>query len=441
MRSLTCYRLKREVLGKPVEGPDDYIDFENRQVVSYGPAEGRNFEAMLFMSLAHRQEPPWADFIRAEFADVTIRQTSSTAAILIVRITIRQKGVFFAFPFGGGGRFLLRQGVWERGYGLRTALNLIYPRKAVFDEDARLVSVDTKRRGPNTVRARGQTSRATAFETFGVDRLRDVLNAATGPPVDSERWGRRISGADTLSMSGADIEFDEIGDLCHRVDGAHRRSDYRDRFGWLDHIQPVGDTELRDALERRVLEMLRSGTIDGLDLGPPEIVDWERVESFRFHFDTRQGLTRPDLRLADYLRGTARLAPLDDVDVAVLRRRHIDAVDGDGQLIHRWTVWRCLDGEVTLGGQPFIVDEASSSRFRHHSSQRSTHISPTFHRVVRSCPRSKSPCTRMRAPTTTQLPALAQVCCSFTRSWCARPRTRLASRSAICSAISVSSFT
>jgi len=247
VRSLTCYRLKREVLGKPVEGPDDYIDFENRQVVSYGPAEGRNFEAMLFMSLAHRQEPPWADFIRAEFADVTIRQTSSTAAILIVRITIRQKGVFFAFPFGGGGRFLLRQGVWERGYGLRTALNLIYPRKAVFDEDARLVSVDTKRRGPNTVRARGQTSRATAFETFGVDRLRDVLNAATGPPVDSERWGRRISGADTLSMSGADIEFDEIGDLCHRVDGAHRRSDYRDRFGWLDHIQPVGDTELRDA--------------------------------------------------------------------------------------------------------------------------------------------------------------------------------------------------
>jgi uncharacterized protein (TIGR04141 family) len=197
----------------------------------------------------------------------------------------------------------------------------------------------------------------TSFETFGVDRLRDVLNAATGRPADIEHWGRRISGSDALYMSAENVRFDGIGDVCHQVDGAHRRTDYRERFGWLDHIKPVADSDLREALELRVLDVLRAGVTNGLDLGPPEVVDWERVESFRYHFNTRQGITHPELRLADYLRGARQRGLLDDLDVPSLRRRRIDAVDGDNQVVHRWTVWRCLDGEVTLNDETFVVDD------------------------------------------------------------------------------------
>ena len=357
VRSLTCYRLKNRVLGQRVKGFEEYIDFQGRQVITHGPVQGRNFEAVLFISPGHRQDPPWADFIHDGFEGITIRQTTSTAAALVVRVTLPRKHAFFAFPFGAGGRFLLQPGVWERGYGLRTALNLIYPRGVAFDEGARLVSIDAKRRGADTVRSRRQTVRATAFETFGVDRLRDVLNAATGRPADAESWGRRISGGDALHMSTEDIRFGEIEDVCHRVDEVHRRTDYRERFSWLDNIQPVADSDLREGLQRRVLEMLRSGATEDLDLGPPEIVDWERVESFRYHFDTRQSVTHPDLRLVDYLRGAKQHAPLDDVDVPALRRRRIEALDGDGQVVHHWTVWRCLDGEVTLDGETFILDD------------------------------------------------------------------------------------
>jgi len=358
MASLTCYRLKRRFDGERMTSFEDFLNQEERQVRSLDPVAGRNFSARLFVALGQAREPPWVEFLRAGFGEVPSKRSSSMAALLVVRTGSRSSGTFFAFPFGSGGRFLIKPGVWERGYGLRTALNLIFPRTATgLDDAARFVAVDTKRRASDTVRSRRQTSRATAFEAFDVDKLRDVVNAATGPPADVETWGNRISGGDPLHFTIDDLHFGDIGDVCLRVEAAHRRTDYQDRFGWLDHVQPVTDQELLEELEAEVLEILRNEDTDTLELGPPEIVDWERVKSFRYHFEAAKGITHPELRLSDYLRGAKQRTPLDEIDVPSLRRRHIEAVDGDGTTVHRWTVWRCFDGELTLGGATYIMDD------------------------------------------------------------------------------------
>lgn len=362
MTSLTCYRLKETIGGQVITALDDFVDAGSRRVEMFGPLKGRNFSANLYVADSPPREPPWIEFLRAGFSSVPVRRSASTAALLIVRAGRKPSSVF-AFAFGAGGRFLLRDGAWVRGYGLRVALNLIYPRdSAGLDETSRLVAVDTKTRGSQTVRSRRQTAQATAFETFDVDRMRDVVNAATGRPADAGTWGPRVSGSDALHLDAEGVTIGSLGDLCLRIEAAHRQTDYQDHFRWIDFIQPITDDDTLSELEAQVLTLIRSQDASLIELGPPEVVDWDRVRSFRYHFEVRKGVSRPELRLAHYLRGVQQHTPLDELDVPALRHRHIEAIDGDGAVVHRWTVWRCLDGEVSLGGETYVLDDGDFFR-------------------------------------------------------------------------------
>lgn len=357
MTSLNCYALKDKLEGHRVTTLRAFLDEEDRQVNWIGPIRGRNFTAGLGWVIGPSRVPPWVEFLKGGFGDLPARRASSMSAVLLVQIGTAAAPRFFAFAFGAGGRFLLRPGAWHRGYGLRAALNLTYPIGAIgLDETARLIAVQTKTHGKETVKTSRQTTHATSFETFDVDRLRDLVNGATGHPANTALWGKRVTGGDALHFAVEDVTYSDIGDVCLRVEAAHGLTDYRDRFPWLDQVQPVTDPELIKDLERRVLDMLRDPNSSALELGPSEIVNWERTVSFRYHFEAASGVTRPEMRLSHYLIGLIG-AKIDEVDAAGLRRRVIEALDGDGTVIHKWTVWRCLDGEVTLDGQTYIMDD------------------------------------------------------------------------------------
>ncbi len=95
------------------------------------------------------------------------------------------------FALGTTGRFLLKHEAWQRGYGLKTALNLIYPERRAA------ARANSSRWTPNGeavrfIRSRLQSSRATTFEAFDVDKVREMVGGATGEPYD-RRWGSRIT--------------------------------------------------------------------------------------------------------------------------------------------------------------------------------------------------------------------------------------------------------
>jgi uncharacterized protein (TIGR04141 family) len=358
MPSFTCYSLHPEIDGRRVSDLDEFVDFETRSIAAHGPVTGPGFSAKLFMISTPPHEPRWADFIRSGFgSDLQVGRSASIGALLIVAIGDGEGTEHFAFAFGLTGRHLLKQGAWQRTYGLRTALNLIYPRGLVDEAElSRILAVDARRRGGQTLRSRRQSSRATIYEAFDLDKVRDVLNAATGRPADFLTWGRRISGGDALHF-GADIEFGELGRLCERISQAHGLDDYRERFAWLDNIQPIADPGLRTQLEAIVIGGIRGENLDDFDLAPPEIIDWTLVESFRFSFDARRRVSRPELRLGGYLAGLRSEGELEHIDGPFLRRRTITALDADGQAVHRWSVWRCLVGEFQADDSTYVLDE------------------------------------------------------------------------------------
>jgi uncharacterized protein (TIGR04141 family) len=274
---------------------------------------------------------------------------------MVVRLQESQQ--HFAFTFGTTGRHLLKDDAWRRAYGTRAALNI------VFEEGANpmsILAVKTKRRGPRTLRNEAQSSGATTLETFGVDLFRDVFGGFTGIPHDDELWGSRVTGGDALTFQSG-RPFIDLLQVCRAVDAASRRDDYRQLAPWIGDVQPVSEPDEVGRLQDEVVRMLREQDTEHLDLGPPEIIDWQNVVGFRLPEDrygrNERGGCRLDLRLGDLLRQLHHIGHLDEANVDYLKKRHIRLVDVDGHLRSGWSIWRCLVGQFQLGGTTFVLDE------------------------------------------------------------------------------------
>jgi uncharacterized protein (TIGR04141 family) len=234
-------------------------------------------------------------------------------------------------------------------------LNLIVDPEAA----PRLRAFDTTRHGPNILRSRIQATAASGLEVFELDLLRDLIQRATGEPADVEQWGRRVGGSDALRLA-ADIPFDQIGEFCGAVDDVAASDAYRERFGWIDNIRPVTNADLIDKLEAQVLELLRARRTDLVQLAPPEVVDWDRLVRFQYHFDTgsRPLLSRQDISSDSYL-GGLKAEDLNSVTARQLRGRKIVGLDANDDRIEEWPVWRCLVAEFTMADRTYILEDGA----------------------------------------------------------------------------------
>jgi len=253
--SLACYRLRSHMGGRAAEDYHQAIDAGALDYIEYGPTRGHNFTAYALVIGSVPHDTRWAGFVRSGFDPIDIPPASSPGALLVVEVPHDDSILRFAFAFGSTGRFLLARDSYEHGFGLTTALNVIYPKGTAAAYAARLRSVDSKRRGPTIMRSKSQASEVSAFEEFDINRLQDVVTAAVGIPDDTGLWGARVSGGDPF-RTDISIEFADLGDLCIRLHEVHESEDYAESFGWIDDIQPVTDPGLRERLENEVLRTL-----------------------------------------------------------------------------------------------------------------------------------------------------------------------------------------
>lgn len=353
MPGLTFYSLRSTVDGEQVGDFDDYVERGGRSVTVAGPVKGSNFEAKLYVMKTPPHEPQWAGFLKSGFMpEPAIPRLASAASLLIVKTSRPNR--YSAFAFGMAGRFMLKEGCYERGFGLRTALNLLYRGKT---DAAKLVALQAKRHGAETMRQVRQSSRETELESFDLDRFRDLVSGATGSPADKKTWGARVTGADAFHFAPEALAFSDLGGLCKKVYSAHKRTDYRGDFSFIDDVLPVAGSFLREELESLVVDQLQSEQFLDLDLAPPVIVDWTVVEKFRYSFESQSKVTHSLLRLNDFVGGLKKGNRLSNLSPAYLRSSKVTALDGDGTMAAQWAVWRCLSGEVEHKGSRYILDE------------------------------------------------------------------------------------
>jgi uncharacterized protein (TIGR04141 family) len=312
-----------------------------------------DFKAQLFVEPPEKKEPRWIEPLINRFSGLDdIPDSVRTNAVLLLSIKQRRQELYFAVTFGSG-RFLLRSDNIERNYGLRVALNAIYPKHEKgqkLDLD-RLRSVDSRTVAETTLRTRRQTDRKSDFESFSIDTERDFLSGITGSPLDTKLWGKRIDGADSVHLHRP-VTFEQLGNACLQLEDNSKRIPHD--FSWVDNIFRVRVPALVDELKERVAGMIRSENLQGLELSPPELVEWGDIDHFSFSFSNG---TFVEPSIDEYVNALRDRNKLDDLTAEHLSYHRLIAFDADDEEIGRWTIFQSLSGELEYRSPTYILSE------------------------------------------------------------------------------------
>lgn len=359
-RSLTIFQIAPSIEGLPVTDFDQVVQAPvllDPQLQTSDLAAGLDFDGRLYVVAPVADEPRWGAFLREGFGDTfDLSATAVNRALLVIRFSYYNADRYFAITFGSG-RYLLRRDAFVRSFGLKAALNLIYE-DDVLDGSAsveRVRQVDSRTVAGNTFRTRRQANRDTTFERFGLDIDRDLLSTVTGEPSDRGEWGSRVFGADHVNVN-LPMDFADLSVLCKGLWRAGRADDYETHFSWIDNLTSVTDPARLDALRAEVVRRLREGEADAFELTPPELVDFDQIESFRIAVGAND-VTVADLTLQAYLE------LLDPEGLAALtwdrlKSHRVHALSSSDDLLFSWPVCDCLFGELQDDGETVLLDSA-----------------------------------------------------------------------------------
>lgn len=266
---------------------------------------------------------------------------SSSRAALIVPVSDR----LFVLSFGYG-RYLLKDGIWDPRFGIKTTLNLI--------ESDSLRSIDKTTLGSVPLHSREQLSRSGSARDFGINFDEDIVRAVTGKSKVPE-LGMRVSGSDVLAVS-VECELEDVPNLLKSYLEYSQKKDYQKEFSWIDQVQELTDKTIIEKLNDALVEKIKVGDTDNIWLAVPGIIDWFGVGGFKYTGKDKEAL-HDDLDLGDFL-GTIR--DKNALDINLLRQRRIYFYRSENEAIPvKWSVLKCLYAEIDLDGQKYILTDQS----------------------------------------------------------------------------------
>lgn len=317
----------------------------------------------LWVGQSPANPPGWVDFLGQLAPDArTELRTQSCAAILFVETTKPAKRLF-AICFGQGHHSLDESAI-ERGFGLRVTLNVV--------SRDRLRTIDSATLDSTVMQRRTQASRNADLGAFEINTDRDLVRLAAGSPASSN-FAKALTGRDALSVRSP-VSPAAIVAYCEQALQIYGAKTYQRDFKFIDHIQPVADPKLRDALDALAFNELKAlvgGGVSDLHLAIPDILAPEEnleIGYFGLGFPSGPKVAFSELAIEDYVaelrRGKFSAIP----DMAELRGSHEICVIENGQADreHRRKLYSCFVYEtrhqsqtyVLFDGQWYLVDHS-----------------------------------------------------------------------------------
>ena len=298
---------------------------------------GRLEIGTLYVKRPRGRVPSWAKFFEGVISPDLLGRSSSTAAVLVVPIDDRT----FVLTFGQGGRFLLDSDSIEERFGLLVALNSIGADK--------IRSIDKRTFDAIANHARVQSSQEAAPQEFGIDVERDLVNAVTGTPEDSE-MGSRLTGADTL-RAAIHLSIEELPEYLGRVYAKYRSRRYQQNFKWIDLIAEVKEKTLIGNLDTKLVEIIQEESFEKCWMAVPVIVEWANIDGFRYGF-RRSNPKYYDIHLPEFIN---EIVGEDDVSLDFLKNKRVYCIGNDDMSIDEWPAYKCIYSELDYRGQSYLL--------------------------------------------------------------------------------------
>ncbi len=297
-----------------------------------------NFEGKLYYRISKPNNVNWLGLLNVLTSEkIPDLMNQSNAAVLFIKSSNRLFAITFSF-----GRSLLKPDCFELNFGLITVLNAVDPDK--------LISVSVNKIEDNNLKTNSQSSKTSKLESFGLDISRDILNCVTGNPKD-ETFGILLSGSDSLTIS-LKMDLESLNNVLDNSLCYFQKTDYKERFGWVDNIQKVKDNEIKSRLDEKLLEMLNSRNFSNCYLSPPEVLDWENIEGFVFD----DSVIHPVLDIDNYFNQTK---PFKKVSLNKLKSDHVGVMYyGYEEPVKQWMIYKCLICETSDNQKNYILNRS-----------------------------------------------------------------------------------
>jgi len=296
----------------------------------------------LYIKTNYVSVPKWADF----FCDIFLPEdiglaTNSARAVFIVTINNRKLCLTF-----GHAHFLIEPLAIVRNFGMKVALNI--------GGETSLRAVDKTCLDVVEIKSKEQSSKEVGIENFGFDFETDILKSIT---AKNEDGSSTLSGRDSVSI-GAAVKIDTLRGFISDLLTKYESDAYKEKFAWVDNIAEERDKSIIVRLTQLLIEKV-------IILAPcvwlaiPEVIIWEEVSGFAY---TKQRSTRrsPGVRQDIHLKQWFNeVVNDDDVGIDYLKRKKIFLFDVNFDLYKQWPVYHCLNAEIDLDGQKYILNDGS----------------------------------------------------------------------------------
>jgi len=282
----------------------------------------------VYFTQSNSAVPPWMkSFLRGNLDNKRII-ISNARAVVICRIRVENgKTKTFAVTLGYG-KYMLASDVIEEDFGLKVVLNTISPQS--------LRRINKINIGGNLKTSNEQLPLESDIDDFGFDIDRDLISTLTGYSDDEDFASGMITGSDLLSLT-AEVDINNLDGFLKAVYARYTSMNYKDDFGWIDHIRKVKSKKDVDALDATVIQLINEDS-PKVRMAVPEVIEWENIIGFKYSKDVQDDI---DISLIKNC--------FNDnlTSVNQLKRKKIVAIRSDnGEAYCSWPAYKCLYAEV-----------------------------------------------------------------------------------------------
>jgi uncharacterized protein (TIGR04141 family) len=321
-RSMSIYLLKE---GYTVEAALE--DDHGYKEVTPGPAAPAG--TRMFIRSGRGQTPWWKEY----FGVVEDLWQQTNSAVAFVPITAR----IFALAFGSG-HYLIKPESFDHEFGTRVVLNAVDPKK--------LKSTDTL--DPNSSQRRRTQlpfDADLALLSFAGDS--SVLKSITGKAKEEfAELAKSITGSNGLRIT-TPVDVGDIGSLLFEVLRLASSEEYLKTFPDVAKIRPVSDPALIAQLDNHLVSAIFDREASIL-LTIPDIIDYSDESYVTF-----SGAGRCEMFADVYIKHYREYleqngASESTLTVEKLHGHRLLVLDGNGDPVRRWSIYKSLVFEVSL---------------------------------------------------------------------------------------------
>lgn len=294
--------------------------------------EESEFELRIFQRKSEPSTPAWVNILSGftAISDSEIK-TSTAGAILFLRIEERILACCFGTSVGNIDRNNI-----VSDFGLGVVFTQMPPNQTK--------SVETFSLAHNPITNDRNAAIPTDRGSFDIDTYLENITELSGYFY---RAGNKtlIKGKEFYSSPVPDT-FDGIVSICKKAIGDYDTATGNETFQRLTSTNKVKDKATKAALDEEMLKELNKRTKDIF------LIDFESLEEIAGYRLTPKGNPIAELSIDELYQATD---PSKVFTTDTLKTKEIYPIDSSGDIIARWSLYRCLFWEVEFGGEVFII--------------------------------------------------------------------------------------